>query len=485
MNIRESVVVALRDAADPVRAPQQQAYMKSDMPYLGVGVPQCRRIAGALFAKHQLPDADAWEAAILDLWRRAAHREERYAAVELLLFRRYSRWLEPARLPMIEEMVATGAWWDYVDAIAGRGVGAMLAAHPRPMKAILRQWARDGDIWKRRTAILAQLRAKQETDPNLLADAIRPSIGHPEFFLRKGIGWALREYSKTDPGWVTAFVDAHPGLSALSRREALKHLERQLAPGLYRAGGWSGRIAARDVPQAEEMRLMGEMVEFAANGTTARGYLAAPGGGSGPGVIVLQEWWGLVPQIKAVCDLFAGEGFAALAPDLYHGEMAEHTEMDKAGELMTTLPPERAARDMSAAIDYLLDHDACSTSTVGVAGFCMGGLLTLRIAALAGDRVSAAAPFYGAPLGDDTLDWSNLSAKVEGHMAASDDFFPPDACEALAQQLRDMGKDVVFHVYEGTGHGFGNWENPLGTYNEPAWNTARTRTLDLLRANVT
>ena len=227
LNIRESVIVALRDAADPVRAPQQQAYMKSDMPYLGVGVPQCRRIACALFAKHPLLDADAWEAAILDLWRRAAHREERYAAVELLLFRRYSSWLEPARLPMIEEMVVTGAWWDYVDAIAGRGVGAMLAAHPYPMKAILREWARDGDVWKRRTAILAQLRAKQGTDPNLLADSIRPSIGHPEFFLRKGIGWALREYSKTDPGWVTAFVDAHPGLSTLSRREALKHLERQ------------------------------------------------------------------------------------------------------------------------------------------------------------------------------------------------------------------------------------------------------------------
>ena len=109
MNIRESVIVALRDAADPVRAPQQQAYMKSDMPYLGVGVPQCRRIASAVFARHPLPDAGAWEAAILDLWRRAAHREERYAAVELLLFRRYSSWLEPARLPMIEEMVVTGA----------------------------------------------------------------------------------------------------------------------------------------------------------------------------------------------------------------------------------------------------------------------------------------------------------------------------------------------------------------------------------------
>ena len=226
MSIREPVIAALREAADPARARQQQAYMKSDMPYFGVGVPQCRRIAGAVFRMHPLPDARAWEAAVLELWREAAHREERYAAVELLLFGRYSAWLEPARLPAIEEMVVTGAWWDYVDAIAGRGMGAMLAAHPRPVKAALREWAKDDDIWKRRTAILAQLRARGETDTKLLADAIRPSIGHPEFFLRKGIGWALREYSKTDPAWVTEFVGAHAELSGLSRREALRHLER-------------------------------------------------------------------------------------------------------------------------------------------------------------------------------------------------------------------------------------------------------------------
>ena len=132
MSIRDSVIAALRDAADPARAPQQQAYMKSDMPYFGVGVPQCRRIASAVFRAHPLPDARAWEAAILDLWRNAAHREERYAAIELLLFGRYSSWLEPARVPLIEELVVTGAWWDYVDAIAGRGVGTMLAAHPAP-----------------------------------------------------------------------------------------------------------------------------------------------------------------------------------------------------------------------------------------------------------------------------------------------------------------------------------------------------------------
>ena len=225
MNLRDTVIAALRQAADPARAPQQQAYMKSDMPFLGVGVPQCRRIACSLFRAHPLPDARAWEAAILDLWRGAAHREERYAAVELLLFGRYSRWLTPACVPLIEELLVTGAWWDFVDAIAGRGMGAMLAAHPTPVKALLRDWAKDDNFWKRRTAILAQLRAKRATDTSLLADAIRPSIGESEFFLRKGIGWALREYSKTDPGWVLAFVETHTDLSPLSRREALRHLE--------------------------------------------------------------------------------------------------------------------------------------------------------------------------------------------------------------------------------------------------------------------
>ena len=127
---------------------------------------------------------------------------------------------------MVEELVVTGAWWDYVDAIAGRGMGTMLAAHPRPVKSLLRKWAKDDNFWKRRTAILAQLRAKGATDRKLLADVIGPSIGNPEFFLRKGIGWALREFSKTDPDWVVEFVAAHAGLSRLSRCEALKHLER-------------------------------------------------------------------------------------------------------------------------------------------------------------------------------------------------------------------------------------------------------------------
>ena len=226
-----------------------------------------------------------------------------------------------------------------------------------------------------------------------------------------------------------------------------------------------------------------KMVEFDTINSTAKGYIATPESGSGAGVLVIQEWWGLVPQITGVCDLFAAEGFIALAPDLYQGEIAEHTEMDKANDLMTSLSPEKAARDMSSAVDFLISHDACSSSTVGVVGFCMGGLLALRIATLEGERISAAAPFYGAPLGDDTIDWSNLSAMVEGHFALQDDFFPPDACSDLEAKLVAAGKKVTFHFYP-AGHAFGNWENPLGTYDEHAWRTAWERTVSFLRDNI-
>jgi len=209
---------------------------------------------------------------------------------------------------------------------------------------------------------------------------------------------------------------------------------------------------------------MGETVSFASNGDTAQGYLALPASGTGPGVMVVQEWWGLVPQIKRVCDRLAAEGFVALAPDLFRGDIAEHTEMDKAAQLMTTLPMDRAARDMGGAVDFLRGHSAVQGDKVGVVGFCMGGMLTLVVAAQQGDKIGAVAPYYGAPLGDGGPDWSGLTAPVRGHFAAIDDHFPPGPVKALEAQLRDMGKDVEFEVHAGSGHAFTNEENVFGTY---------------------
>jgi carboxymethylenebutenolidase len=213
---------------------------------------------------------------------------------------------------------------------------------------------------------------------------------------------------------------------------------------------------------------MAETVEFASNGTTASGYLALPEGGTGPGLLVIQEWWGLSQSLKDVCDRLAAAGFVALAPDLYHGELAdpEHQEMDKAAELMTALPPDRAGRDMSGAVDFLLGHDAVTGDGVGVVGFCMGGMLSFLIAANRGDAVKAVVPFYGFPSGDGEPDWSGLTAVVRGHMAENDDFFGPEAAHALEAKLQGLGKDVTLAVHAGTGHAFMGPHNALGTRDE-------------------
>jgi carboxymethylenebutenolidase len=208
---------------------------------------------------------------------------------------------------------------------------------------------------------------------------------------------------------------------------------------------------------------MSEMVSFASNGLDARGHLALPDSGTGPGLLVIQEWWGLNEQIKGVADRLAQQGFVALAPDLYHGELAGHDEMDKASELMQALPADRAANDMSGAIDYLAEHDAVTGDGIGAIGFCMGGMLTMLIAANRGDRITAAMPFYGFPVGDAEPDWSGLSAVVRGHLSNPDDFFPPSEAVALQEKLENLGKDVVFTIHD-AGHAFMNETNPFGSY---------------------
>ena len=210
---------------------------------------------------------------------------------------------------------------------------------------------------------------------------------------------------------------------------------------------------------------MADTVEFASNGAMARGYLVTPESGSGPGVIVVQEWWGLDSGTKAMADRLGAAGFVALAPDLYHGELAAHDEMDKAGHLMQTLPIDRAARDMSGAVDYLLDHEATTGDAIGVVGFCMGGMLTFVLAAERPDAIRAAVPFYGfPPIEDGPADLAEIEARIQGHMAETDDFFPPEQAAALEAHLRSLGKDATLTVHPGTGHAFMAPHDALGTH---------------------
>ena len=203
----------------------------------------------------------------------------------------------------------------------------------------------------------------------------------------------------------------------------------------------------------------GSIVDFPSNGSTGSGYFAPAVGGSGPGILVIQEWWGLVPHITDVVDRYAAAGFSALAPDLYRGETT--TEPDEAGKLMMALNIDQAANDLTGAIDFLLGSDAVSSSKVGVTGFCMGGGLALVIATRAPRSIAACAPYYGLiPWAEAAPDWSRLDAPVRGHYAAEDDFFTPEAAAALQAELQQLGKDAVLTVHPGVGHAFFNDARP-------------------------
>jgi carboxymethylenebutenolidase len=221
---------------------------------------------------------------------------------------------------------------------------------------------------------------------------------------------------------------------------------------------------------------MGEMVTFKSNGHTCDGYIS----GSGPGVLVIQEWWGLVPHIKDVVDRFAAAGFTALAPDLYHGESS--TEPDGAGKLMMALNIEQAAKDMSGAIDLLVERTG--SPKVGAVGFCMGGGLALVVASRRPDAVAACAPYYGVLAWPSAQpDWSALTATVEGEYAEFDDYAGPEASAALQAELRGLGKQATLHVHAGTHHAFFNDTRPE-VYDAAASAEAWDRTLALLRSSL-
>ena len=219
------VRAALEAAADPVKAPKMQAYMKSTMPYRGVSSPEQKAIWKAVFLAHPLSSRHEWQKVALTLWREATFREERYAAIALTGLRQHASHRTMDSIPMFEEMIVTGAWWDFVDAIAGRQLGDVLRAEPSRMSKLMRRWARDKDMWQRRAAILCQLGFKRETDLKLLYDCIEPNLPDTHFFMRKAIGWALRQYAWTDPREIKRYVKANrERLSNLSAREALKNV---------------------------------------------------------------------------------------------------------------------------------------------------------------------------------------------------------------------------------------------------------------------
>ncbi|HEV2859374.1 MAG TPA: dienelactone hydrolase family protein [Pyrinomonadaceae bacterium] len=225
--------------------------------------------------------------------------------------------------------------------------------------------------------------------------------------------------------------------------------------------------------------MAGEMVEFESNGGTTGGYLSTPEGGRGPGVIVIQEWWGLVGHVKDVCDRFAREGFTALAPDLYHGKTTRSP--DEAGKMMMALNIEQAEKDLRGAVRYLLGHEATGGERVGTVGFCMGGVLSL-FAASKNRQVGACVVFYGIHPKVEP-DFENLSAPVLGLYAERDQFVPPEAVRELEARLRSHGKQVETHIYPGADHAFFNDTRPE-VYDAAAAEDAWRRTIEFLRAHL-
>jgi carboxymethylenebutenolidase len=214
---------------------------------------------------------------------------------------------------------------------------------------------------------------------------------------------------------------------------------------------------------------------FASNGGQAHGYLSLPPSGRGPGLIVIQEWWGLTTHVAAITDRFAQAGFVALAPDLYGGRTTH--DAAEAGRLMAALPAAQAARDLNGAVDFLLAQPSVSGPTVGAVGFCMGGGFVLSLAAQ-DQRVSAAVPFYGLP--SDAPDFSGLTASVLGNYAENDAFIPVEAVHQVAAAITAATGTAPDFVFYPAGHAFLNDENLLGTYDAEQAKLAWDRTVEFL-----
>jgi len=198
------------------------------------------------------------------------------------------------------------------------------------------------------------------------------------------------------------------------------------------------------------------MIEFAGNGKPYSGYLSPSATGSGPGVIVIQEWWGLVGHIKEVADRFAEAGFTALAPDFYHGKST--TEPDEAGSMLMALNIEDAAKVIHGAVEALLSHPATSSNKAGVVGFCMGGQLSM-FAACIEPKIGASVNFYGIHPNVHP-DFASLQCPMLGFFAEIDDLAPPEKVKAMDDELTALGKDHEFIVFQGAKHAFFNDGRP-------------------------
>ena len=223
-------------------------------------------------------------------------------------------------------------------------------------------------------------------------------------------------------------------------------------------------------------------VTFPSNGGEAHGYLATPGESGGPGLIVIQEWWGLDSHIADVTDRFAREGFVALAPDLYGGRLA-HDE-NEAMNYLSSLDVKQAAKDLSGAVDFLLARDDVQGAKIGVVGFCMGGGFVLLLAAEAGDKVAAAVPYYGVGPGFENADISRITADVQGHYGEQDPMFPVDQVRDFEEKLRKQAKGEVTFYYYPAGHAFHDDENKMGSYNKECAQLAWERTLEFLKSKL-
>ncbi|MGH3852095.1 MAG: dienelactone hydrolase family protein [Pseudonocardiaceae bacterium] len=222
-------------------------------------------------------------------------------------------------------------------------------------------------------------------------------------------------------------------------------------------------------------------VTFGSDGSAGHGYLALPESGRGPGVVVIQEWWGLTSHIADVANRLADEGFVALAPDLYGGTTTH--DAAEAAKLMRDLPVTQAARDLGGAVDYLLGHEAVTSSQLGAVGFCMGGGFVLVLAAQQGDKIGAAVPFYGA-LVEEYPGFANLSAPLLGHFGERDAFVSPDQVQALAATIEEQSGHAPDFRFYPAGHAFFNDENMLGTYDPAQAAKAWDATVRFLREHL-